>query len=268
MIANTAILDGNEAAASIAYRLNEVIAIYPITPASPMGEWADQWKEERRKNIWGAVPTVIEMQSEGGAAGTLHGALQAGGRLGRESGEGVGGLDRESVVVEVAAGDRTQSFGGSDVAPHGEPTLWLAEGRVASQRRSRVADCEQQRRVRSKGLQIAADAEPAACEGLLRVRRSVRNRHGHLVVGGQADIGFGCVFDASPVAVHDDCVTDLARAGDVDDNLLEHEGAVELRGSEPRAAQHRARAATRREEGERGHRPRLGPGALRKGGPA
>jgi pyruvate-ferredoxin/flavodoxin oxidoreductase len=78
MTANTAILDGNEAAASVAYRLNEVIAIYPITPASPMGEWTDQWKEEGRKNIWGAVPTVIEMQSEGGAAGTLHGALQAG----------------------------------------------------------------------------------------------------------------------------------------------------------------------------------------------
>src|ERR1700720_1176263 len=78
MNGNTAILDGNEAAASVAYRLNEVIAIYPITPASPMGEWADQWKEERRKNIWDVVPTVIEMQSEGGAAGTLHGALQAG----------------------------------------------------------------------------------------------------------------------------------------------------------------------------------------------
>ena len=78
MTGNTGILDGNEAAASVAYRLNEVIAIYPITPASPMGEWADQWKEEERKNIWGAVPTVIEMQSEGGAAGTLHGALQAG----------------------------------------------------------------------------------------------------------------------------------------------------------------------------------------------
>jgi pyruvate-ferredoxin/flavodoxin oxidoreductase len=78
MTENTTILDGNEAAASVAYRLNEVIAIYPITPASPMGEWADQWKEEGRKNIWGAVPTVIEMQSEGGAAGTLHGALQAG----------------------------------------------------------------------------------------------------------------------------------------------------------------------------------------------
>ncbi len=78
MSPKTALLDGNEAAASVAYRLNEVIAIYPITPASPMGEWADQWKEEGRKNVWGAVPTVIEMQSEGGAAGTLHGALQAG----------------------------------------------------------------------------------------------------------------------------------------------------------------------------------------------
>jgi pyruvate-ferredoxin/flavodoxin oxidoreductase len=72
------ILDGNEAVASVAYRLNEVIAIFPITPSSPMGEWADQWKEEGRKNIWGVTPTVIEMQSEGGAAGALHGALQAG----------------------------------------------------------------------------------------------------------------------------------------------------------------------------------------------
>jgi pyruvate-ferredoxin/flavodoxin oxidoreductase len=72
-----AILDGNEAAASVAFRLNEVIAIYPITPSSPMGEWSDQWQEEGRKNIWGTVPKVIEMQSEGGAAGALHGALQA-----------------------------------------------------------------------------------------------------------------------------------------------------------------------------------------------
>jgi pyruvate-ferredoxin/flavodoxin oxidoreductase len=73
-----AIVDGNEAAASVAYRLNEVIAIYPITPSSPMGELADQWMVEGRKNIWGAVPRVVEMQSEGGAAGALHGALQAG----------------------------------------------------------------------------------------------------------------------------------------------------------------------------------------------
>jgi pyruvate-ferredoxin/flavodoxin oxidoreductase len=76
--ATTKILDGNEAAASVAYRLNEVIAIYPITPASAMGEWADQWQQERKKNIFGTVPTVVEMQSEGGAAGTLHGALQTG----------------------------------------------------------------------------------------------------------------------------------------------------------------------------------------------
>jgi pyruvate-ferredoxin/flavodoxin oxidoreductase len=73
-----AILDGNEAAANVAYRLNEVIAIYPITPSSPMGEWADQWASEGRKNIWGVVPRVIEMQSEGGAAGALHGAVQGG----------------------------------------------------------------------------------------------------------------------------------------------------------------------------------------------
>ncbi|HYA97505.1 MAG TPA: pyruvate:ferredoxin (flavodoxin) oxidoreductase [Methylomirabilota bacterium] len=73
-----AILDGNEAAASVAYRLSEVIAIYPITPSSTMGELADQWMAEGQPNIWGAVPNVIEMQSEGGAAGALHGALQAG----------------------------------------------------------------------------------------------------------------------------------------------------------------------------------------------
>jgi pyruvate-ferredoxin/flavodoxin oxidoreductase len=72
------ILDGNEAVASVAYRLNEVIAIYPITPSSPMGEAADQWKEEGHRNIFGTVPTVVEMQSEGGASGALHGALQAG----------------------------------------------------------------------------------------------------------------------------------------------------------------------------------------------
>src|SRR3990172_1575394 len=71
-------IDGNEAAALVAYRTNEVIAIYPITPSSAMGEWADQWAAERRPNIWGTVPTVVEMQSEGGAAGALHGALQAG----------------------------------------------------------------------------------------------------------------------------------------------------------------------------------------------
>jgi pyruvate-ferredoxin/flavodoxin oxidoreductase len=73
-----AILDGNEATADVAYRLNEVIAIYPITPSSPMGEWADQWAAEGRKNIWGVVPRVVEMQSEGGAAGALHGAVQGG----------------------------------------------------------------------------------------------------------------------------------------------------------------------------------------------
>src|SRR5574341_2114312 len=71
-------LDGNEAAAYIAHQVSEVIAIYPITPSSPMGEWADQWSSEGRKNIWGTVPTVVEMQSEGGAAGALHGALQTG----------------------------------------------------------------------------------------------------------------------------------------------------------------------------------------------
>jgi pyruvate-ferredoxin/flavodoxin oxidoreductase len=71
-------LDGNEAAAHVAYQLSEVIAIYPITPSSAMGEWADQWAARRHPNLWGTVPTVVEMQSEGGAAGALHGALQSG----------------------------------------------------------------------------------------------------------------------------------------------------------------------------------------------
>jgi pyruvate-ferredoxin/flavodoxin oxidoreductase len=72
------VIDGNEAAASAAYRASEIIAIYPITPASPMGELADDWAAHGRANLWGRPPDVIEMQSEGGAAGTVHGALQAG----------------------------------------------------------------------------------------------------------------------------------------------------------------------------------------------
>ena len=68
-------MDANEAVANVAYRLNEVIAIYPITPSSAMGEWADQWASEGVPNIWGTVPRVVEMQSEGGAAGAVHGAL-------------------------------------------------------------------------------------------------------------------------------------------------------------------------------------------------
>ncbi|MBI4732752.1 MAG: pyruvate:ferredoxin (flavodoxin) oxidoreductase [Chloroflexi bacterium] len=71
-------IDGNEAAASVAHRTNEICAIYPITPSSNMGEFADDWSAVGKKNIWGTVPLVIEMQSEGGAAGAVHGALQTG----------------------------------------------------------------------------------------------------------------------------------------------------------------------------------------------
>ena len=74
----TVTIDGNQAAATIAHLTNEVIAIYPITPASPMGEWADEWSSRQQPNLWGTVPEIIEMQSEGGAAGAIHGALQAG----------------------------------------------------------------------------------------------------------------------------------------------------------------------------------------------
>ncbi len=71
-------LDGNEAVATIAYQVNDVAAIYPITPSSPMGEFMDQWAAEGRKNMWGNIPQVVEMQSEAGAAGAVHGSLQAG----------------------------------------------------------------------------------------------------------------------------------------------------------------------------------------------
>jgi len=71
-------IDGNEAVAYVAHRINEVIAIYPITPSSNMGEWADQWSAEGQRNIWGTIPDVVEMQSEGGASGAVHGALQTG----------------------------------------------------------------------------------------------------------------------------------------------------------------------------------------------
>src|SRR5881394_765022 len=71
-------IDGNEAVATVAHALSEVIAIYPITPSTPMGELSDAWSAAGRPNLWGTVPLVIEMQSEGGAAGALHGALQTG----------------------------------------------------------------------------------------------------------------------------------------------------------------------------------------------
>jgi len=73
-----AMVDGNEAVARVAYKTNEVIAIYPITPSSPMGEWSDEWAAKKKPNLWGTVPHVVEMQSEAGAAGAVHGALQTG----------------------------------------------------------------------------------------------------------------------------------------------------------------------------------------------
>ncbi|MGF1671075.1 MAG: pyruvate:ferredoxin (flavodoxin) oxidoreductase, partial [Balneolaceae bacterium] len=78
MSVNKVTIDANEATAYVAHHLSEVVAIYPITPASPMGEWADEWTMGGKKNVWGTVPEVVELQSEGGAAGTMHGALQTG----------------------------------------------------------------------------------------------------------------------------------------------------------------------------------------------
>ncbi len=73
-----ATIDGNEAVAKVVYPLNEVIAIYPITPSSPMAEWSDAWMSENKPNVWGTVPSVVQLQSEGGVAGAVHGALQTG----------------------------------------------------------------------------------------------------------------------------------------------------------------------------------------------
>ncbi|MEB3149147.1 MAG: pyruvate:ferredoxin (flavodoxin) oxidoreductase, partial [Sphaerospermopsis sp.] len=78
MVKSYAAIDGNEAVARVAYKLNEVIAIYPITPSSNMGEWADAWMAENKPNLWGTIPNVTQMQSEGGAAAAVHGALQTG----------------------------------------------------------------------------------------------------------------------------------------------------------------------------------------------
>ena len=78
MAGNMVTIDGNEGAAHVAHKVSEVIVIYPITPSSTMGEWADEWSAEKRQNIFGTVPKVVEMQSEGGAAGSVHGALQTG----------------------------------------------------------------------------------------------------------------------------------------------------------------------------------------------
>ena len=75
---NIKTVDGNEAVAHVAYRLNEIISIYPITPSTSMGEFSDAWSAAGVKNIWGTVPLVTEMQSEGGAAGAIHGSLQTG----------------------------------------------------------------------------------------------------------------------------------------------------------------------------------------------
>src|SRR4030067_3364893 len=71
-------IDGNEAAAYVSFHTIEVFAIYPITPSSNMGEWCDEWASQGKQNIWGMVPSVSELQSEGGASGSIHGALQTG----------------------------------------------------------------------------------------------------------------------------------------------------------------------------------------------
>ncbi|MCA9618757.1 MAG: hypothetical protein KC731_07040, partial [Myxococcales bacterium] len=78
MTQRTMTVDANYAVADVAYRVSEVVAIYPITPASPMGEHADAWAGVNRNNVWGGVPRVAELQSEGGAAGAIHGAVQGG----------------------------------------------------------------------------------------------------------------------------------------------------------------------------------------------
>ncbi|HPS09699.1 MAG TPA: hypothetical protein PLG22_19370, partial [Kiritimatiellia bacterium] len=77
-MAKKIMVDGNQAAAEVAFACSEVAAIYPITPSSPMGEWSDEWAAKDMKNLWGTVPHVVELQSEAGAAGAVHGALTTG----------------------------------------------------------------------------------------------------------------------------------------------------------------------------------------------
>jgi pyruvate/2-oxoacid:ferredoxin oxidoreductase alpha subunit len=93
-------LVGNEATANIAHKLSEVIAIYPITPSSAMGEFSDEWSAIGRTNLWGTVPSVIEMQSEGGAAGAVHGALQAGVRSAQRAGRHSCEVARDVCVLD------------------------------------------------------------------------------------------------------------------------------------------------------------------------
>ncbi len=107
-------IDGNEAAAYVAHKTNEVIAIYPITPSSNMGEHADAWSAAGRKNIWGSVPIVVEMQSEGGASAALHGALA--GRLARDDLYGEPGAPADD-PHDVQARRRAHQHGDSHIGP-------------------------------------------------------------------------------------------------------------------------------------------------------
>ena len=103
-------IDGNEAAASAAYRINEVMAIYPITPSSPMGELADEWASRKMPNIWGNIPSVTEMQSEAGAAASVHGALQAGALA-----------TTDSITVRSIVGEKYDRIVAYKVGPLPEP---------------------------------------------------------------------------------------------------------------------------------------------------
>src|SRR3989304_3269601 len=111
-------VDGNEATASVAYRASEVIAIYPITPSSPMGEFADEWAAEGMPNIWGTVPQVVEMQSEGGAAGRRPPPPRAGGRApagaaghGADPGHILPGARGDQPLLPGGPGDRAADHG-------------------------------------------------------------------------------------------------------------------------------------------------------------
>ena len=100
----TMTVDGNEAAASVAHRVSEVIAIYPITPSSAMGELSDEWSNQGQRNLWGNIPEVVEMQSEAGAAGAVHGALQAGALVQpNQRGEGAEASHRSEQAAEHGA---------------------------------------------------------------------------------------------------------------------------------------------------------------------
>ena len=168
MSRNWITLDGNEACARVAYQLSDVIAIYPITPSSSMAESADAWSAEKVPNLWGSVPTVVEMQSEGGAAGAVHGALQ-GGSLATTFTASQGLLLMIPNMYKIA-GELTPAV--FHVSARAVATHALVDLRRSQRRDGRAADrvCDAVVAIRAGGAGSGAHR----ARGVARVARAVR----------------------------------------------------------------------------------------------